>query len=118
MTLVSCLFTKNDIFFTKKKKVEFAYTMEVNEKCDVYNFGVLTLEVIIGKHPRDLVSFFTPLSSSTAHDIPLKNVLDQRLSYPRSQAAKEVICVVKVALACLKTNPKFRSTIKQVCQGY
>ncbi|PRQ52050.1 putative protein kinase RLK-Pelle-LRR-XI-1 family [Rosa chinensis] len=34
---------------------EFAYTMEMNEKCDVYSFGVLTLEVIMGKHPGDLM---------------------------------------------------------------
>ncbi|PON90667.1 Tyrosine-protein kinase [Trema orientale] len=95
---------------------EFAYTMEVNENCDVYSFGVVALEVIIGKHPGDLVSFLTSLSSSTGHDLPLKNVVDHRLSYPRIQVAKEVVCVVKVALACLKTNPKSRPTIKQVCQ--
>ena len=42
---------------------EFAYTMEVNEKCDVYNFGVLALEVIMGKHPGELISFLSSLST-------------------------------------------------------
>ncbi|KAF3455562.1 hypothetical protein FNV43_RR00194 [Rhamnella rubrinervis] len=35
---------------------ELAYTMEVNEKCDVYSFGIVTLEVIMGSHPGDLIS--------------------------------------------------------------
>ncbi|CDP11414.1 unnamed protein product [Coffea canephora] len=35
---------------------ELAYTLEVNEKCDVYSFGVLALEVIMGKHPGDFIS--------------------------------------------------------------
>ncbi|KAK9930096.1 hypothetical protein M0R45_027153 [Rubus argutus] len=35
---------------------ELAYTMEVNEKCDVYSFGVLALETIMGRHPGDLIS--------------------------------------------------------------
>nr|GMC82454.1 MDIS1-interacting receptor like kinase 2-like [Ipomoea batatas] len=41
---------------------EFAYTMEVTEKCDVYSFGILALEVIMGKHPGDLIMsiFFIP----------------------------------------------------------
>ena len=54
---------------------EFAYTMEVNEKCDVYSFGVLALEVIMGKHLGELISFLSSLSTiaSTTHNILLKD---------------------------------------------
>ncbi|KAJ0048754.1 hypothetical protein Pint_16681 [Pistacia integerrima] len=36
----------------------FAYTMKVTEKCDVYSFGVLVLEVILDKHPGDVLTPF------------------------------------------------------------
>ncbi|CAL5386048.1 unnamed protein product [Camellia sinensis] len=58
---------------------ELACTMKVTEKCDVYSFGVLALEVIEGKHPGDFImSLLTPAVES----IQLKDVLDQRLSLP------------------------------------
>ncbi|CAL5386024.1 unnamed protein product [Camellia sinensis] len=51
----------------------------VTEKCDVYSFGVLALEVIKGKHPGDFImSLLTPVVES----IQLKDVLDQCLSLP------------------------------------
>ncbi|XP_042479641.1 MDIS1-interacting receptor like kinase 2-like [Macadamia integrifolia] len=31
---------------------ELAYTMKVTRKCDVYSFGVLTLEMLMGRHPK------------------------------------------------------------------
>ncbi|PSS19506.1 MDIS1-interacting receptor like kinase [Actinidia chinensis var. chinensis] len=45
---------------------ELAYTMEVNAKCDVYSFGVLTLELIMGKHPGDLIFSLSSSSSSSS----------------------------------------------------
>ena len=90
--------------------------MEVNEKCDVYSFGVLALEVIMGKHPGDLILF--PSSSltttSTAHNILLKNTLDQRLKPPKNQVALKVVSIAKLAFACLATNPKSRPTMQEV----
>ena len=93
--------------------------MEVNEKCDVYSFGVLALEVIMGKHPGDLIlslSSSSPslIATSTAHDILLKNTLDQRLKPPKNQVALKVVSIAKLAFACLATNPKSRPTMQEV----
>ncbi|KAH7857947.1 hypothetical protein Vadar_018199 [Vaccinium darrowii] len=35
---------------------ELSYTMVVTEKCDVFSFGVLTLEILMGSHPAELIS--------------------------------------------------------------
>ncbi|PKI35016.1 hypothetical protein CRG98_044601 [Punica granatum] len=98
---------------------ELAYTMNVNEKCDVYSFGVLTLETIMGRHPADLISSisFSPSASSSTDLLRLKDVLDPRIPSPRNEAASEVIFVVKVAFSCLSYRPEFRPTMKQISQG-
>ena len=93
--------------------------MEVNEKCDVYSFEVVTLEVIMGKHPGDLISLLSSSSSSSAttstvHGILLKDVLDQRLECPRNQVARIVVSTAKLAFACLETNPHSRPTMQQI----
>ncbi|THG19933.1 hypothetical protein TEA_021554 [Camellia sinensis var. sinensis] len=98
---------------------ELAYTMAVDEKCDVYSFGVLALEVIMGKHPGDLIyslssSSSSSSSTSTAHGILLKDVLDQRLPAPENQVAEQVFVVAKLAFACLQANPLSRPTMRQV----
>ena len=78
----------------------------MNEKCDIYRFGVLTLEVIMGNHPGDLVSFLSSsATTSTAHDIQLKDILDQPLKPSRNQVAFKLVLSAKLALACLATNP-------------
>nr|GMD32678.1 MDIS1-interacting receptor like kinase 2-like [Ipomoea batatas] len=94
---------------------EFAYTREVTEKCDVYSFGVLALEVIMGKHPGDLITSIFSSSISTAHGILLlKDVLDSRLSTPTKQEEEELILVAKIAAACLNMNPQCRPSMQQV----
>ena len=91
--------------------------MEVSEKCDVYSFGVVTLEVIMGRHSGDLISSFLSTSfASSSYDVLLEDVLDQWLALLVGQAAKRVVLVAKISLACLHTNPHSRSTMQQVYQ--
>ncbi|KAK8991608.1 hypothetical protein V6N11_062613 [Hibiscus sabdariffa] len=102
---------------------ELAYTMQVNEKCDVFSFGVLTLETLMGKHPADLISFMSSSSSSLypscspsaifSH-LLVKDLLDTRLLSPWGQTAAEVVFIVKVASQCLHASPQSRPSMQQV----
>nr|POE66735.1 isoform 2 of mediator of rna polymerase ii transcription subunit 13 [Quercus suber] len=94
---------------------ELAYTMENNEKCDIFSFGVLALEIIMGKHLGDLISSLSS-STFTTYDMLLKDVLDQRLSLPINRVAMEVLSIAKIAIACLHTIPQSRPTMQQVSQ--
>jgi len=92
--------------------------MEVNEKCDVYSFGVLTLEIIFGKHPGDIVS--TALHSSgiyvTVDAMSLIDKLDQRLPHPTKDIKNEVLSILRIAIHCLTESPHNRPTMEQVCK--
>ena len=92
---------------------EYAYTMKVTEKCDVYSFGVIALEVIMGKHPGELVS---SLSTSEGKGILLKDMLDQSLPPPTDWEMKKVELTVALALACLCSDPQSRPTMYHVCR--
>ncbi|PPS12700.1 hypothetical protein GOBAR_AA07952 [Gossypium barbadense] len=90
-------------------------------KCDVYSFGVLTMEVLMGRHPSDRISYFSSLestSSSTLNDqqVLLKDTIDQRLSPPVGQSAEDLVSTMRIALACLNGNPQLRPTMQQVSQ--
>ncbi|RZB59878.1 MDIS1-interacting receptor like kinase 2 [Glycine soja] len=98
---------------------ELAYTMEVNEKCDVYSFGVLALEILIGKHPGDVISSLlgsspSTLVASTLDHMALMDKLDQRLPHPTKPIGKEVASIAKIAMACLTESPRSRPTMEQV----
>ncbi|XP_022741996.1 MDIS1-interacting receptor like kinase 2-like [Durio zibethinus] len=95
--------------------------MKVDERCDIYSFGVLTMEILMGRHPGDLISC---LSSSTSTSVPndnqqilLKDVIDQRLPPPVRQVAKDVVSTTRLAFACLNGNPRLRPTMEQVAQA-
>ncbi|XP_058094838.1 MDIS1-interacting receptor like kinase 2-like [Magnolia sinica] len=87
--------------------------MRVTEKCDVYSFGIVALEAMMGRHPGELISSLTPPSRQ---DTLLKDMLDQRLPDPTAAVAHEVIFVVSVALSCIRPDPNSRPTMHHVAQ--
>ncbi|KAL3725015.1 hypothetical protein ACJRO7_030084 [Eucalyptus globulus] len=96
---------------------ELAYSPAVTEKCDVFGFGVVAMEVIMGKHPGDLISISDPSSSSLAKigsDFLLQDVLDRRLSLPVGRDAEDVVSLAKLAFACLQVDPRRRPSMKGV----
>ncbi|GAB4838453.1 hypothetical protein Ancab_027987 [Ancistrocladus abbreviatus] len=116
---------------------ELAYTMKVTEKCDVYSFGVLALEVIIGSHPGHLISSFSVSSSSSTHSssslpsIPsssciapppnpnhllLQDMLDNRPPAPTPEMVDEVAAIIKLALTCILSIPQLRPSMQNVSQ--
>ncbi|KAE8735247.1 Endomembrane protein 70 protein family [Hibiscus syriacus] len=102
---------------------ELAYTMHINEKCDVFSFGVVTLETFMGRHAGDLISFISSSfyslppscsSSSAFGHLLVKDLLDERLPSPGKQTAAEVVSIVKVASQCLHASPQSRPSMQQV----
>jgi hypothetical protein len=92
---------------------ELAYTTRVNEKCDVYSFGVLALEILFGKHPGDVVSLWTAVGS-IPDPMLLMDKLDQRPPHPLNPIIEELVTIAVIALACLTESHQSRPTMKQV----
>ncbi|XP_037474301.1 MDIS1-interacting receptor like kinase 2-like [Triticum dicoccoides] len=89
---------------------ELSSTMVLTEKCDVYSFGVVALEVVMGRHPGDLL---LPFFCRTEQPGKFQDILDQRVTAPSTTDENDVILVALVAFACLQIKPKARATMQQ-----
>ncbi|KAF8030283.1 hypothetical protein BT93_E2663 [Corymbia citriodora subsp. variegata] len=95
---------------------ELAYTMRLTEKCDIYSFGILALEVIIGKHPAELGLSLNSLQSEQRME--LEDLLDSRLPPPVDRITmNEVKAIAKQARLCIDVDPNRRPTMTEVSQA-
>ncbi|KAG5560627.1 hypothetical protein RHGRI_003823 [Rhododendron griersonianum] len=90
---------------------------KVTEKCDVYSFGVLTLEILMGSQPGELRSNL--YSSVDNERVQLANVLDPRLPPPTSQKLRDELDSILnlAAVWCLCADPHSRPTMYDASQG-
>ncbi|XP_031482555.1 receptor-like protein kinase HSL1 [Nymphaea colorata] len=95
---------------------EYAYTLRVNEKSDIYSFGVVILELVTGKRPveaeygesKHLVKWV----STTLEEKGVDHVLDPRLV---NSGFKEEMCkVLNVGRLCTSPLPINRPTMRRV----
>ncbi|GJW58655.1 receptor-like protein kinase HSL1 [Tanacetum coccineum] len=93
---------------------EYAYTLRVTEKSDIYSFGVVILELVTGRKPvdqafgeRDLATWVQSTVNQKGHD----HVLDPELEYE----SKEQICrVLEIGLLCISPLPMNRPSMRTV----
>lgn len=95
---------------------ELGTSMQVTTRSDVYSFGMVALEVMMGVHPGDLVNMLSSTRFYDPTDILLKEILDPRLPTPTGQWAAEVMFIVTIALACTGTAPEMRPKMRSVAR--
>ncbi|XP_057722480.1 MDIS1-interacting receptor like kinase 2-like [Arachis stenosperma] len=93
---------------------ELAFTMKVTEKCDVYSFGIVALEILAGKYPHELLSCL----ESGGFDQHLVDFLDKRIDPPTRNSVQLLVLVARMILKCVDKDPMARPTMHQVCQEF
>ena len=96
---------------------EFACkTVKITEKCDVYGFGVLVLEIVTGKRPveymEDDVVVLCDMVRGALEEGRVEECIDERLQgkFP----AEEAIPVMKLGLICTSQVPSNRPDMGEV----
>ena len=90
---------------------ELAYTENVTEKCDIYSFGVLVLELFMGSHPGDLLSSLSLATKSNF--VCLQDLLDSRLVLPDAETTRKIYYMFNIAVQCLEPSPSRRPTARR-----
>ncbi|CAN6689748.1 unnamed protein product [Malus baccata var. baccata] len=93
---------------------EYAYTLRVNEKSDIYSFGVVILELVTGRLPvdpefgeKDLVKWVCTALDQKGVD----SVVDPKLE----SCYKEEVCkVLNIGLLCTSPLPINRPSMRRV----
>lgn len=94
--------------------------MKVTEKCDIYSFGVVLLELITGRSPvqpleqgGDLVTWVRR-STHKMETSSTCEIFDQRIDLSAKRTVEEMSLVLKIALFCTSTSPLNRPTMREV----
>lgn len=92
-------------------------SLRVNEKCDIYGFGVLILELLTGRRPVEYgEDNMVILSDHVRVTLEQGNVLEcvdpEMNEYPE----EEVLPVLKLALVCTSQIPSSRPSMAEVVQ--
>lgn len=98
---------------------EYAYTLQVDEKSDIYSFGVVLMEIISGKTSVNSEfgegnSIVDWVRSRMKSKEGIKDVLDKNAGASCSSVREEMMLVLRVALLCTSRNPADRPSMRDV----
>ncbi|KAG6409397.1 hypothetical protein SASPL_127436 [Salvia splendens] len=98
---------------------EYGYTLKVDEKSDIYSYGVVLLELLTGRAPLDpsfgesidIVEWVRRKVKSKAKS---EAALDADIAGQCRHVQEEMILVLKIALLCTAKLPKERPSMRDV----
>ncbi|XP_010540915.1 PREDICTED: MDIS1-interacting receptor like kinase 1 [Tarenaya hassleriana] len=95
---------------------EYGYTLKVDEKIDIYSYGVVLLELLTGKKPLESefgesVDIVEWVRRKIRDNRPLEETLDPNVGNCR-HVQEEMILVLKIALLCTAKLPKDRPSMR------
>ncbi|XP_010555314.1 PREDICTED: LRR receptor-like serine/threonine-protein kinase ERL1 isoform X2 [Tarenaya hassleriana] len=92
---------------------EYACTSRLNEKSDIYSFGIVLLELLTGKKAVDNESNLHQLILSRADDNTVMEAVDPEVSVTCMDLG-HIRKTFQLALLCTKRNPSERPTMHEV----
>lgn len=98
---------------------EYAYTLQVDEKSDIYSYGVVLMEILSGKRSVDPQfgdgnSIVDWVRSKIKTKEGLTTVLDKNAGASCASVREEMMLLLRVALLCTSRNPADRPPMRDV----
>ncbi|XP_050220886.1 leucine-rich repeat receptor-like protein kinase PXL1 [Mercurialis annua] len=98
---------------------EYGYTLKVDEKSDIYSFGVVLLELVTGKKPLDpafgeSTDIVEWVRRKIRSNQALEEALDSGIAGQCKHVQEEMLLVLRIAILCTAKNPKDRPSMRDV----
>lgn len=98
--------------------IEYAYTCKIDEKSDIYSFGVVLMELVTGKRPtepefgenKDIVQWVCSAMRNNSNTIDL---VDSNISKEFKEDASKVL---RIAIHCTMKISTIRPSMRMVVQ--
>ena len=98
---------------------EYGYSLKVDEKSDIYSFGVVLLELVTGKKPLDpsfgeSIDLVEWVRVKIRSNRGIQEVLDPDVGGQCQYIQEEMLLVLRIALTCTAKLPKERPSMRDV----
>ncbi|KAL7126742.1 hypothetical protein ABFS83_14G207600 [Erythranthe nasuta] len=97
---------------------EYGYALKVDEKSDIYSYGVVLMELVTGKRPLErefgeCVDIVEWIRQKMRENKPLEEALDKNLGNIK-HVQEEMLLVLRIAVLCTAKSPKDRPSMRDV----